>query len=327
MTTKEIGLLLGIAFAEIKVLMLFSQAGYRLLAGGLILSLSLLLAMQHVVAQDATQVLTPLGYRDRANVHRVPEGYELIRMPDTHIRMHNPKTGDFTDFPKPILANQQNVSVTGNQQRVPFTDTGWVTYASWYNQNKKPITYFGTDWYVPAAPLYYNGQTVFLFNSIEPASSESILQPVLQYGSSAAGGGDYWAITSWYVVGNQAYTAPYIYYVPVGTFLGGQIHLIGQAKRNFSYSCDFYGYSGTTLTVRDVEKLVWATETLEVYGVSQCSEFPNTSYSLLSAILITLRGGITPPVNWFVTDRATSCGTQTTIVRNGASDGAVAIFY
>ena len=120
--------------------MIFSRHGHRLLAGGLIFSISFWFAVQDVAAQGATQVLTPFGYRDSANVHRVPEGYELMRMPDTHIRMHNPKTGDYTDFPKPIAADQN---------RVPLPDNGWITFASWYNHQGKPISYFGTDWNVP----------------------------------------------------------------------------------------------------------------------------------------------------------------------------------
>jgi hypothetical protein len=297
--------------------MIFSRDGHRLLAGGLIFSISFWFAVQDVAAQGATQVLTPFGYRDSANVHRVPEGYELMRMPDTHIRMHNPKTGDYTDFPKPIAADQQ---------RVPLPDNGWITFASWYNHQGKPISYFGTDWNVPPNPSAYSGQTLFQFNSIEPASYDSILQPVLQYGPSAAGGGEYWAVTSWYVVGNQAYVGG-LYYVTPGTFLGGQITLVGHKKGNFSYTSDFYGYSGTTITVRNIPQLVWATETLEVYGVSQCTEFPNTAYSLMYAIGIKLTNGITPYMGWSINDVATDCGVQTTVVNQGASNGAVAIFY
>ena len=282
--------------------------------------------MQHVVAQGATQVLTPFGYRDSANVHRVPEGYELIRMPDTHIRMHNPKTGDYTDFPKPIIANQQSVPPTADQHRVPFTENGWVTFASWYNNWGKPIAYFGTDWNVPPKPSAYTGQTLFIFNSIEPASYDSILQPVLQFGPSAAGGGEYWAITSWYVVGNQAYTAG-LYYVPEGTFLGGQIRLLQHKRGNFTYSSDFYGYSGTTLTIRDIPQLIWATETLEVYGVNQCTEFPNTVSTLMHSIGIILSDGVTPYMGWSISNVVTTCGVQTTVVTNGASNGAVAIYY
>src|ERR1700732_2050909 len=99
-------------------LMIFSRDGHRLVSVCVIFSFSFWLAMQDVVAQAATQVLTPFGYRNSANVHRVPEGYELLRMSDTHIRMHNPKTGDYTDFPKPIVANQQRVPSTENQQTV-----------------------------------------------------------------------------------------------------------------------------------------------------------------------------------------------------------------
>jgi hypothetical protein len=314
---NQIGLLLGTASDGIWALMIFSRDGHRLLAGGLIISFLCLLAMQDAAAQGATQVLTPFGYRDSANVHRVPEGYELIRMPDTHIRMHNPKTGDYTDFPKPIVADQQ---------RVPLPDNGWITYASWYNHEGKPISYFVTDWNVPAYPSAYTGQTLFQFNSIEPASFDSILQPVLQYGPSAAGGGEYWAITSWYVEGNQAYYGG-LYYVTPGTFLGGQINLIAHKRKNFSYTADFYGYSGTTITVRDIPQLVWATETLEVYGVGQCTDFPNTAYSLMYAIGIKLTDGITPYMGWTITDVATECGVQTGVVIQGAANGEVAIYY
>jgi len=297
--------------------MLFRSAGRRLLAGGVILSLALPFVTQDAAAQGTTQVLTPFGYRDSANVHHVPNGYELVTMPDEHIRMQNPTSGDYIDFPKPVVTNQQ---------RVPVSDSGWITFASWYNPYRKPISSFGTDWYVPPIPSTYYGQTIFLFNSIEPAAGNAILQPVLQYGPSAAGGGDYWAVTSWYVVGNQAYVGG-LYYVTPGTFLGGQIQLIGQTKKHFSYTCDFYGYSGTTITVRGIPQLVWATETLEVYGVTQCTEFPNTAYSQMFAVSLRLKGGITPAVGWSVTNAETACGVQTTIVADGGSDGAVNIYY
>jgi hypothetical protein len=302
--------------------MIFSRNGHRLLAGGLIFSFSIWFAVQDVAAQGATQVLTPFGYRDSTKVHRVPEGYELIRMPDTHIRMQNPKTGDYTDFPKPIVANQQ--------KKAPLPDNGWVTFASWYNPYTKPISYFGTDWNVPPNPPTNDGQTLFIFNSIEPASYDAILQPVLQFGPSAAGGGPYWAITSWYVVGDSAYVAPGLYFVTPGTFLGGQIKLTGGHQKGsnlYSYTCDFYGYSGTTLKVTDIPKLVWATETLEVYGVDQCTDFPNNVYTLMHSIGIQLKGGITPSLGWSIDNVATDCGVQTTIVAHGATNGAVAIFY
>jgi hypothetical protein len=54
------------------------------------------------LAQDeiriSGKVLTPFGYRDSANVHQIPQGYDLIRMPDGHLRMQNRVTGGGTDL-------------------------------------------------------------------------------------------------------------------------------------------------------------------------------------------------------------------------------------
>jgi hypothetical protein len=297
--------------------MLFTGLGHRRFAGSVLLSLLLPFVMQDSTAQVVRQVLTPFGYRDADQVHTVPQGYELAVMPDGHIRMENPTTGDHTDFPKPAAANAD---------RVPFTDNGWITFASWYNQYTTPIAYFHTYWSVPPEPATYNGQTLFQFNSIEPASGDAILQPVLQYGVSAAGGGQYWAIASWYVTGNQGYVSSLNYVTP-GTFLDGEIGLLARRKNHFSYTCEFYNYSTTILTVRRIPQLVWATETLEVYGVNECTDFPKTAYSQMGSIYMVLNNGYIPTVGWTVTDAATSCGVQTTIVVNGANNGAVNIYY
>lgn len=297
--------------------MLIDSIGHHLLVGGALLFLSLPFGMQDAAAQGTTQVLTPFGYRDSTNVHRVLPGYDLVRMPDEHIRMENRKTGDHIDFQKPASVNQQSV---------PFTDNGWVTFASWYNPYRRAVAYFSTDWNVPYPPSAYSGQTLFQFNSIEPASYTAILQPVLQYGPSAAGGGKYWSVASWYVTGNQAY---FTTLVPVTTnqFLGGQISLIAKKRSVCSYTCDFYGINGTSLTISNIPELVWCTETLEVYNVTQCAEFPSMAYSEMYGINIVLRNGTAPSMNWAVTNAQTNCGTQTTVVANGAVNGTVYIYY
>ncbi|HYZ75057.1 MAG TPA: hypothetical protein VE641_18405, partial [Chthoniobacterales bacterium] len=235
----------------------------------------------------------------------------------THVRMQNPKTGDYVDFPKPVVTNER---------RVPFTDTGWATYAYWHNETGSPVEYFVSDWNVPPAPSTYNGQTIFLFNSIEPNSETAILQPVLQYGQSAAGGGEYWTVASWYVVGNHAYYTSLTYVTP-GQFLGGQIYLIGKKRSKCSYSCDFYGIPGTTLTVRSIPQLTWCTETLEVYGVNQCTDFPNSAYTQMYGINIFLRNGYPPSMQWSVADVQTSCNVQTGIAYGGAVNAVVDIYY
>ena len=70
--------------------MSLKTVGHALSAGIALLVLSTPLMAQK--AATSKQVLTPVGYRDAANVHFVPPGYNLTTMPDGHIRMENPVT-------------------------------------------------------------------------------------------------------------------------------------------------------------------------------------------------------------------------------------------
>src|SRR5262249_36993181 len=109
--------------------------------------------------------------------------------------------------PKPKSAKAKAVSLPmkrvaapkGARPRKPITD-GWIVYSGWLNTTGNPISYFKTRWAVPPAPATDHGQTIFLFNGIEPDDGAFILQPVLQWGSSdTAGDGSDWSITNWYV--------------------------------------------------------------------------------------------------------------------------------
>ena len=304
---------LSVVFAKPKGTMALKTVSYPLFATIALLSVSMSL-----LAQDGTQisgkVLTPFGYRDSANVHQIPQGYDLIQMPDGHMRMQDRVTGTHLDF-----------ADSAAEARVPFSDSGWITYASWLNQTGTPVSHFTTSWTVPRPPSYYHGQTLFQFNSIEPSSFNSILQPVLQYGTSAAGGGKYWSVASWYVTGSNAYYSSLVK-VNSGRKLTGVITLTGNAGGKFTYSCDFTGISGTNFSIQNIAELTWCTETLEVYGVTACTEFPKTAYSRMSGINL-LTGSTTPSVSWAPTDVQTNCGVQTTIVTNGGSGAIVDIYY
>jgi hypothetical protein len=294
--------------------MLLKTAGYFLFGAISWFALSTAVPAEEA-SKTSTWVLTPLGYRDSANVHYVPDGYDLVLMPDGHMRAENTVTGDHIDF----------VEKPASESTKPISDNGWVTYASWLNQTGKAVSSFTTTWAVPAAPSTYDGQTLFQFNSIEPNSFNSILQPVLQYGPSQAGGGRYWAVASWYVVGNSAYYSSLVRVSP-GQTLVGVITLASHKGSNYNYKCAFTGISGTNFSIKNIPQLTWCTETLEVYGVDLCPEFPNTPYSQMYRIKLKT-GKTVPSVSWSVTNAATSCGVQTTIVTNNGSAGVVDIYF
>jgi hypothetical protein len=292
--------------------MLLKTISYHLAAGVTLLSLSAALKAQDA-APSSKQILTPWGYRDSANFHQIPDGYDLGIMPDGHVRLENPTTGDHIDFEKPASAAVK-----------PLPDTGWQTDANWYNSGDT-VTSFTTAWKVPPAPSNYDGQTLFQFNAIEPASFEAILQPVLQYGVSADGGGEYWAVASWYVTGSQAFASK-LTEVKTGKSLTGVIKLISEKNSLAKYSCEFTGIAKSKFTIKNIPPLVWLTETLEVYNVDVCADYPNTAFSEMSKIDVKIKNK-TAPATWSISDGETGCGVQTTVVTQGGKDGAVDIYY
>jgi hypothetical protein len=61
------------------------------------------------------------------------------------------------------------------------------------------VSSINSTWVVPGPPISPTDQTLFFWNGVEPEDTSAVLQPVLQWGTSAAGGGPYWAYASWYV--------------------------------------------------------------------------------------------------------------------------------
>ena len=259
-------------------------------------------------------VLTPWGHRDSANVHEVAEGYELTRMPDGHMRMENPTTGDHVDFAKaPALAVK------------PLPDSGWQTYASWYNSGDVATSYT-TTFKVPALPSNDDGQILYQFNGIEPASYDSIIQPVLQYGNNGAFGGSYWCVASWYVTSsNEAFYTKYVKVKP-GKSLTGKMTLTAQKSSGDTYVIEFEGISKSKLTMKGIEEMVWFAETLEVYNVDVCADYPNQAFLEMSKIDIKIKSK-TAPASWVTQAGDPACGVQTTIVTQGGKNAAVDIYY
>jgi len=276
-----------------------------------------LLAPITLAAPTNQTVITPYGERPLSNVHAIPQGGQIHHVGDeVHIVGADGKVTQ-------VLKNDGTpVRATPIGAVLP-QKTGWVAYGYWYNTGSSPISSFSTVWTVPPVPRANHGQTVFLFNSIEPASGNAILQPVLQYGPSAAGGGAYWAVASWYLVGNRVYHTRPIR-VSVGQALTGVIFLLSGSGTSWNYETYFSGIGGTGLIVFGSAQLVWATETLEAYGVTSQLDYP-TGSTIFSSIYLRTRAGI-PYVRWTAISDATD-GHITTINTQGASNARITIKY
>ena len=143
-------------------------------------------------------VLTPGGFRPRSQVHRLQPG-EALHFSSGRATLRNLSTN----------ASREIAMLAAPDTHLPALGSGWITYAYWNNDTGHPLTSFRTTWQVPPAPATQESQTIFLFNGIQNnGTNYGILQPVLQWGSSAAGGGPYWSIASWYVTSGGRPSTP-----------------------------------------------------------------------------------------------------------------------
>jgi len=159
---------------------------------------------------------------------------------------------------------------------------GWVEAAHWKAPSE--VHTLGGFWVVPPAPASQGSQTIFYFTGTEDAKGSVILQPVLQWGGSAAGGGKYFAIASWYV-GNKFSHFSALKRVPSGHTIRGWQNGGGAGGKWTVSTTDWTANVTTTLNVSGVPKQTEAfAAVLEAYGVTACNQFPSTAryFSTLS---------------------------------------------
>ena len=137
-------------------------------------------------------VTTPFGYFHPTCVRHVLEGETVlgdgrIQYADGSVEASAP----VCNYPR---YSPQGALITGDDP----TTNGWVEWA--YATTSSSFHKMIVSWGVPPNPPSYNGQTIYLFPGLvdsQPHNPQSILQPVLQYGPSPAGGGQYWSVAAW----------------------------------------------------------------------------------------------------------------------------------
>lgn len=288
-------------------------------------------------------VLTPGGARPRSLVHTLQPG-EHVSLKDGYVRIIETATGEVVKDLGEVAAHadgEDAAEATDNDRPVPgLSDKIWIEDAYWRNGGPDPIISFTTSWIVPPVPASDDGQTIFLFNGMEPDSAPHILQPVLQWGASFEGGGNYWSITNWYASGpGGPATARSPIQVSPGTVLQGVITCTGQSSSGYNYTCQFIGYPDVDVTVKDAPELTWAFETLEAYGTSagvnaqgvaqvnpltQCSDYPATPMTAMHDIGIRTgkpgSSGTDAAIDWVPVTNFTDCGQSCVIVSSGEVD-------
>jgi len=244
----------------------------------------------------AKLVPTPGGLLPKECVHEVPSGSTLLERKGKTLEVIT-EDGKRLSFPACNLPK--------NNQKVR-QDSGWNTYAESDGVN---FNAFNCTWTVPAAPVQYTNQTLFYFNSFEDIGQDEIIQPVIQYGPSEAGGGKFWTIASWWV--NSAGSALYstLTKCNTGDAIFGTMVRTGQTANSTNWVISGYinGATPTTLKVTNTPLQQVATLTMEVYNVNGCKEYPNDAGITFTNFKIIDNGKPYTPT-WMPTVDFSDCG-------------------
>jgi len=179
-----------------------------------------------------------------------------------------------------------------SQAPVPYAGGWWLD--SWWTSSSQ-ITNLIAHWTVPANPAS-TGALLYLFSSVEPGSGGAIVQPVLQWGTSPLGGGNYWALATWYVVGKSVIAASPLLKTSAGHLVTGTMSRTGSVmwtvKATDSTTGGWVGMSANTSYTS------WTAVqggVLETYYVMWCSQLPNTTSLVFSNISVSSAAGLITP--------------------------------
>lgn len=262
-------------------------------------------------------VLTPGGYRHKSLVRKVKRGYYLRRRKN-EIQLVERRTNR--------IHKREPVPDPSNLH--PQIGSGWITFSEWNRSAGTTIRRIYTEWKVPDAPVNADsGQTIFLFNGLQNDSKDEIIQPVLQYGNSAAGGGASWGIANWHVAPSGLATTSKLLPVNSGVTITGVITLTSQPNGKFTYVSQFVNYSEIDWIVPEIDELTWACQALEAYYFRTNDDFPASPFTSMTSIEIDLQQSNLSNIPWKSSNPFIADGQRSNVSDPSNPGGEVDIFY
>lgn len=274
-------------------------------------------------------VYTPAGPALKSNVHLVKRGYYL-NVRKCNVQIIQTKTGSVCEEFSNVIPKNRGILFSDSNIKSVNYNNGWIEYVQIVPNNNELILSFSTNWIVPSPPTSKSNQTIYLFNAISSMYSgvSNILQPVLQWGPSPAGGGNYWAICNWYVSSNNQYFHDSLIKVNSGDNLHGLVELISKSNDTaFNYVSSFAEIPGSELKVNNIHQLMYAYEALEAYNIQHCTDYPTDDKIKMSNIQITINPVTPSYLSYAWSDNGSDCGQHISIVNSSSTNGEVDIYF
>jgi hypothetical protein len=273
---------------------------------------------------DASQlpgyVLTPAGWFHSSCVHEIPSG---ARVSIDHVVTL--RDGSTYQIPKCLYAAQLRFPHI-RKGLAPPADTGWLEYTSTFAPSGDSYRNLSASWKVPTRPVhsYSSPEVYYTFPGIQ--NDAFILQPVLQYGFSPAGGGNSWGLASWHCDGpsGQCDHSSLIAASPSDSIYG-TVAASACAGGRCTWtvtSVDVTKGTRTILALADYDNYTWATGgAVETHsGFTSCGYFPSAGV-FYKGISLSGRNGIITPTwqNIVPINPSPDCGFNVTSTASTAS--------
>ncbi len=286
---------------------------------------------------------TPNTFRSKDDVTTANLSDDLVFPPGgprRRSRMRRVRPGERVRFSGDADSRLPSLRLRRRDAPGPPDLANWITYAGWLNTTGNPVSQFVTTWTVPPVPDDQSSQLLYLFNGMQTADGQIIVQPVLQWGDHGPDNdgvnrtGPFWTAASW-LVGGPDGSASHSHHVPVnpGDILVGVIVLTNQSPNGFVYSCGFQGLADTQFSTDAMAELVWCVETLEAYelqgnqnppyDLNNASEYPAGSVIFTDITITTNAPG--PSGQWSKHDLVSQYGENISISTNSTSDGQIVV--
>jgi hypothetical protein len=246
-------------------------------------------------------LLTPMGYFHPSCIRSAAERALAAATPCAY--PHFDKSGR-------AIGDAAATSDGGPHLGPLFRGGNWITNANATvsgvgRANRIRIT---GDVRVPAAPAFAGGQTLYIFNGLEPSANGSeILQPVLGWS------GGRWTMQNWdCCVGGSVFNDGAVAVKP-GDLINQSV--AGSTNSGFNIAWNRNGGRFKVFTVDGNNQVYdWAfAAVLEAYDIDRCDQYPNDGATTFTNVAVTVNGAARNPAWHAAAPRLSpDCATNTT---------------
>ena len=204
--------------------------------------------------------------------------------------------------------------------------SSWVTWAGFSDSS---ISSFTSSFLVPPPPVdYLFVTTLFFFNGLQDKGigegANYILQPVLQYGKSGCGGGNYWSFAAFYVsASGRAYCGQTFKVSPGSELVGSMSRNDADGTWNVVMEDRTANQTSTYTTgtaLVDDMKPTFACITMEGIVVYNCRAFPGSDETRFYDNVLLGEGGKEIEPTWEGVVKKNECDQNVRVETDGSGD-------